>query len=315
MKEYSDIRCEQKSNGQPMIYRTMRLINCMSSGIRYTREELCGKIDISRSSFFNYIATLRKVGFCIECREGRYRMLHIDDSLKEFSQLVHFSEEEAYLVNKAIDSISPSNMMKASLKNKLMSVYNVASLQEYTICRNYAERIDCLTKAIHNREAVMILSYCSSNSDSIRDRTVEPFAFTGNCRNLIAYDLESGSVKCFSPARMGDVLRLPQKWTHEDEHKVPETDIFDMMGDGRHHVKVRMDARARNLLEEEWPRAVKHIRKEGGCSWTLETEVCSMEGIGRFLLGLPDHTEIIEGPDLKEYMREKLEKALKKLQK
>ena len=296
----------------PALHKMMKLINCMSSGIKYTREELQEKMGISRSTFFNYISTLRDSGFCVKCSDGRYQMLHIDRSLKEFSQLVHFSDEEAYLINMAIDSIHPTNMLKANVKNKLMAVYDVASLQDYTICRNCAERIDNLTKAIHNREAVVLKDYCSSNSDTVRDRLVEPFAFTTDCRNLFAYDLESGTVKCFSPARMGDVQLTSQAWKNEDSHRIPKTDIFDMTGDRESHVRILLDARARNLLEEEYPKSVKYISQVKKNSWMLDTYVCKLEGIARFVMGLPLHTVICEGEDLKRYIS-KVTKASKEL--
>ena len=40
--------------------------------------------------------------------------------------------------------------------------------------------------------------------------------------------------------------------------------------------------------------------------WELTTEVCNMEGIGRFVMGLYDEIRIIDAPELERYLREKI---------
>ena len=306
MKEFPMKGTEGRpSHGQERLCRTLRLLCRMASGVRYSRDELCSKEGIGRTTFFCDLAALRSAGFALECTDGLYSVVKIDESMKEFSQIVRFTEEEAYLVNRAIDSICPSNMMKAELKNKLMAVYSVCSMQEYTICRSYGERMDILDRAIRGRRMVRIIGYCSSHSGTICDRTVEPFAYTGECRNVVAWDVERGAVRYFSPARMNDVALLDREWENADRHVMPVTDIFDMSGERTYHVRVRLDARARNLLEEERPKAVMHLTREDGCSWVLDTEVCSREGIGRFVMGLACDTEILEGSELIGFVRRK----------
>ena len=102
---------------------------------------------------------------------------------------VCFTEEEAYIIDKAIDSICPSNRLKGSLKDKLLSVYDTCSLQKYSVSEGLGDRISTLSRSIRNKEQVILRRYCSSHSESVRDRRVEPFSFTLNCKSLAAYDL------------------------------------------------------------------------------------------------------------------------------
>ena len=293
--EISDKRFDQNMTGQPSVYRTFRIMYLLSSGVYRSVEDLMKDIDCSRSTVKRSISTLRKAGYNVECIDGRYRITHINPSLEEFSQIVHFSEEEAYIIDMAIDSICPSNRMKGDLKDKLMSVYDTCSLQRYSLSVGLSERISTLNKAIRNKEQVMLRNYCSSHSDSVKDRMVEPFSFTLNCKSLAAYDLEDGKVKFFSPSRMASVEQLGRKWEHEDRHRMPDTDIFEMSGDRNIHVRILLTARAKNLLEEEYPKSVPFISESVQGRWILETDLCSPEGACRFVTGLPQDTTVQEG--------------------
>lgn len=313
MERKEDIKLEQAAFGQPQIERAFSLLRRLVSGIYYTREELQEGLCISRSTFMRYIHTLRAAGFDVECLPGgRYRIARVAECLTDFSQIVHFSREEAFLIDQAIDCVCPTNRMKANLKNKLLSIYHTTPLHRYSLCKDNGEIIDAITEGIQNHECVLFSSYCSSNSGDIRDRIVEPIEFTADCRNVVCMDLECGMVKLFSPYRMKSATRLEKRWTHTKDHAVPETDIFDMSGDRSIGVRLLMKARARNLMEEEWPKSVPYIMDQGNGSWMLNTRVCSVKGIGRFVLGLPDDVEILEGDELREYVRVQAVKWLRK---
>lgn len=67
---------------------------------------------------------------------------------------------------------------------------------------------------------------------------------------------------------------------------------------------------AKNLLIEEYPLAEKDLRKEGD-KWILDTKVSGMEGVGRFVIGLAHEITILESDELKEYIRNFVERYLK----
>ena len=67
-------------------------------------------------------------------------------------------------------------------------------------------------------------------------------------------------------------------------------------------------------LVEEYPRAKDCITpdKREANTWYFTTDVCRMEGIGRFYIGLAGHIQILEGDELKKYAKEYAEKFLNK---
>ena len=53
---------------------------------------------------------------------------------------------------------------------------------------------------------------------------------------------------------------------------------------------------------EEYPLAEKDLGKSGG-AYIFDAEVCALEGVGRFVSGLAADIEILEGDELRDYIR------------
>lgn len=69
-------------------------------------------------------------------------------------------------------------------------------------------------------------------------------------------------------------------------------------------VKLALTMRARNLLVEEYPLAEERISEVNG-RWIYEGTVRSLEGVGRFVMGLMDQVEILQGEALRQFVLEK----------
>ncbi len=67
-------------------------------------------------------------------------------------------------------------------------------------------------------------------------------------------------------------------------------------------VSLKLNLRAANLLVEEFPLASKYLTQLSQNEWMLVTDVCSMDGVGRFVMGLLDDIEIVESPELQKYI-------------
>lgn len=63
---------------------------------------------------------------------------------------------------------------------------------------------------------------------------------------------------------------------------------------------------AKNLLIEEFPKAKEFVKGQKGDEnvWYFTTDICRIEGIGRFYIGLANHIQILEGEELKNYAME-----------
>ena len=67
-------------------------------------------------------------------------------------------------------------------------------------------------------------------------------------------------------------------------------------------VKLKLGRLSYNLLMEEYPLAERYISTLDKDHWLLNTQVANLQGVGRFVIGLMDDIEIIESPELKDYI-------------
>ena len=295
---------------QPKIERLLRLMKMLTANVEYSVDDLAERLDMSRRTIYRYIDTFREAGFVIKKSGDCIRLDKESPHFKDISQLVHFTEEEAVILRRAIESIDDTNLLKQNLKRKLYSVYDSRTLADTVVRGRNAGNVHALIDAIQNKECVVLCGYKSSHS--ARDRKVEPFAFTTNYVNVWCLDREDGKCKIFKTARIDSVRPTGEAWQCEAQHQQGFIDIFRMISTGgeRIHVKVRLGRLAHNLLLEEYPLSEGFITPcEGGQeSWMLETDVANLQGVGRFVAGLLDDVRIEESPELEEYINRYIER-------
>ena len=287
---------------QPKIERLLRLMKMMSGSVNYSIDELSDKLDMSVRTIYRYIDTFKEAGFAVTKMYGNiYRLGKMPRNAPDLDKLIYFSEEEALLVNSLIDSLSPSNSLKANLKDKLSVIYNSTSIADYVTGKSNAALIEALGEAMRSEKAAVLRNYQSGHSGTIRDRLVEPFAFTSDYVDLWAYDLEDGKNKIFKISRVEEVSVLETPWAHGAEHRRQGQDVFYMSGDVPHHVRLQMSVKAKNLLFEEFPLACKDCHRDG-TSWILDTQVYGFEGVCRFFVGLAEDIKILESDEFKAFV-------------
>ncbi len=291
---------------QPKIERVLRLMTLMSGSRLYTVDELADKLDTSYRSIYRYIDTFKDCGFAVEKVRGNvYRLAKLSPKYPNLDKLVYFSEEEAYLVNHLIDRLDPTNALKAGLQRKLAAIYSSTSIADYIDKQSNAANVEALSAAVRDRCAVRLLRYESGHSGQVRDRHVEPFGFTTNYIDVWAYDLEDGRNKIFKISRMEEVEVLDgEPWAHEREHERQGMDVFRMAGREEFRIRLRLSMKAKNLLVEEYPLAERDLLPDGDGAWILDTGICAVAGVGRFVAGLPGEIEILEGEPLRAFLHE-----------
>lgn len=171
-------------------------------------------------------------------------------------------------------------------------------------------KLGTIEKAIVEKKCVCLKRY--SSASGIRDRRVEPFKVTGGGKFVWCYDLEGLKSKQYSISRAADILLLNESWTHQREHKSLDTDIFNWSGDKAMHIELQMDNMACNILKDEYPQSEKYLTSiNGGDAWILSADVFRCEAPGRFIIGLVDHVNILQGEELKDYVEGYIKKHFK----
>lgn len=294
---------------QPKIERLLRLMKLMTGNVNYTVNDLAERIGTTYRSVYRYIDTFKDAGFVVQnLGGGVYKLGKESRHFKDISQLVHFTDEEAHIVNQLIEALDDTNMLKQNLRRKLTSIYDCTSMAQSIVRGRNAQNVNALLEAMTQRRQVILRDYASSNTGVVRDRVVEPFGFTTNYVQVWCYEVDSGLNKIFKTSRIGSVDILDDTWQHAESHEEGYIDIFRMTGFEQHRVCIRLGMMAHNLLLEEYPLAERDIIPQGD-SWLLDTKVCNYRGVGRFVLGLMDDVEVLENEEFKEYLRTKLQEA------
>ena len=268
---------------QPKIERMLRLMMLLTANNRYTVEELSSKLDTSIRTIYRYIDTFKEAGFLINKSGDYFRIDKRSKYFKDISQLVHFTEEEAYILNSAECVIKGEN----------------------------ARNVNSIIEAIENKKQIVLHNYTSAHSKNVSDRLVEPLSFTTNYIQVWAYEVSSGKNKLFKLSRIGSVEVLENDWEFESEHKEGLMDLFRINSFEQIPIKLKLGLRASSLLVEEYPLAEKYLSPapDSPSFPILETYVCGYEGVGRFVLGLLDDIEILEGDGLKDFLKKRMQLA------
>ena len=289
---------------QPKFERMLLLIKLMTGNTNMTIDDLARRLNTTYRSIYRYIDTFKDAGFVVQkVGAGIYQLVSVKKKVPDLNKIVYFSEEEASVLSSLIEGLDNTNTLKQNLNRKLAAVYECAPVTDFIDKKSNAMNVRELSEAIKDKRQVILRGYKSSHSKTTSDRRIEPFGFTTNHIHVWGYDLGDGKNKMFGISRIGEVEILDCEWEHQREHHKDGIDIFHMPGDAKTRVRLELGQMARNLLLEEYPLAESSLTKKDETHWILDTEVCAMQGVGRFVIGLADDIKIIESPELKEYLR------------
>ncbi len=291
---------------QNKIKSTLHLMMLLSNGYGMTIDQIMTRLNATERTARRYLETLREVGFIIpRPKNGYYQIEEIASTHKGINKLLHFSEEEAYVLQRAIDSLSGDSMIKQNLAKKLYSLYKSDRVADIMVKESGSENIHRLNEAIKSKKQVLLKNYLSAHSNSRKDRLIEPFKFTTNYVSTWGYEVESGSCKMFKNTRIQSVELLHDAWKYADYHYAKFTDIFRMTSGERSSVELKLTVRACELLKEEYPLAEKYITTISDNEFLLKTDISGFHGVGRFIMGLFGEIEIISPIELKDYILER----------
>ncbi len=179
------------------------------------------------------------------------------------------------------------------------------------------EKTRRILEAKKNQMSIIFKDYPSKNRT--KDRNVEAYYVFQDIDAVICYDLDDRKNKEYKISRIGKVEFTDQPWRNQLKHRSePKVDIFKMLEQEKgipYHIVLRLSPYAKTLLTEEFPRSrsLMEPSRRGTRNrltesvdkqyWTLETDVYRLESVGRFCMGLMNQVSIVEGVELKTYIK------------
>lgn len=275
-------------NEHKSLKTVLELIRLLHQPSGYMIERLAQRFGVTTRSVYRYINVLQELGFEIEKHGDRYRMI-----LRRDAQLMMplFSSEETDTLRDSVLAIHDRHPLKPTLLKKLRFFSDTDFIAEIIEDHITAGHIKSLIQAIREKKQIWLRHYSSPNSQTTRDRLVEPIRFSSNLRYLYAYEPELKSLRQFKPERIGKTEITKHTFNQTAEHTITSIDAFGMNGQPRTFVQLKLSQRARHLLTEEFPEVNPLPSHE-----VTQLTVHGFEGIGRFVLGLPGEIEVL-GPE------------------
>lgn len=273
----------------------------------HSAAELAEVLGTSKRNLYYVIKQMEDYGFVIHHLHRRYLLDPHSPFFQDIARTVDFTQEQAFYMYRLLSEVdNKSNPMAGLLRRKLTRYYHLNEFSPTWRDRLVYNNVQQLQCAVNQRRVVVLHGYSSGHSQTVKDRLVEPFLFLGDKADIRAYEPSSGLNKTFKISRIAEVEVMNDFWQHEDRHRQLFTDMFMFSSEERIPICLRLDLLAHSLMCEEYPHAAELMKPDGRNHWVLTTDVANYVGIGRFILGLYDHVEIVYGDGLKRYLRERL---------
>lgn len=260
----------------------------------YTKRQLADRYDVSPDTIKGDFTAFRNAGFVVDYDEQYRYALQENKAYRQLRDLLHFNEEEQFMLAAAIDQIAGHSRSGGRLKRKLASLYDYHRLGHAYLRRPYLTKVDLLLKAKETRKQVILKDYRSSNSNVVSDRRVEPFHPSPPDDLVQAYDVEVGALRHYRISRFTRVELTGHQWEHSHLHRVVPSDPFRIVDSKQKMVHLRMRVGAYNELTERFPLTKAYVQE------SEEPDVYDLQcmvnhrflGLTNFILG--NHHQVIE---------------------
>lgn len=282
--------------------RLFRLIRMLTGNKGYTVAEMTKELGVSQRSIYYYLTYLKDNGFVVFRSGDTYRIDRHSPFIIELARYNQFSDEDLRTIHSVLMMVGDKSQTATELLFKLERTCNFDALNSTPALKRLSNNTAKLAKAIREEQVVRLVNYSSPHSSTVKDRYVEPYLLLNSNQDVRCFELGSNMNKTFKVTRADSIEIMDMHWLHADEHTQMFTDLFMFSGPDHQSVKLRLDRLAYNLFCEEYPLGRKYITPDGDDHWVLELEVCDFRGVGRFVLGLYEHIDVLANNDFIKYV-------------
>lgn len=275
---------------QHKILRVFQLINLLKSKPAKSIRTLAKTLDIDNRSIYRYFDLLRELGFQLEKDTYSRFCILSDDSEEGFM----FTAEESVWLNELISTSGKDNILKDAILKKLYVNSEIKIQGKQFFKAHLSKLVEQANVAIKTKQQVLLKKYYSANSQNIEDRLVEPIHFTDNFQHLVAYEVNTHTIKHFHIERITEIELLEKSFQFAEQHRTSETDVFGFASNGEQfEVELLMSLRAYVFLKEEYPATTPYLKYDKRLDqYRLKVKVNNMAPVERFIKGLEGEVEL-----------------------
>lgn len=282
---------------QQKLFRVFRLLQLLSQRPYRTVPHLARVLETSRETTYKYLRLLESVGYQIDKDEQNRYFLLVDYA--PGNELI--DTEEAGFLQDLLWQAPAGHLLRDRILHKLNRQFTLRPLVQSLGKFQVYEHIHTLGQAIESNRRVRLHNYLSGENERTQ-RYCEPVEFLENYTYLWAFDLDRQDYRQFKLDRIGrvEILEEAAATTHDSR----TSDLFGWTGSRWLPLRLRLSTRAYQLLLEEYPAAKPFTRSSQG-KLLFDGMVRDWRGVGRFILGLPGEIEVLEPPELLDYLHQR----------
>lgn len=290
--------------------RVLLLLNLLiDQPYGHTIAQLATRFGVSRDTIRGDMEAIQNAGF-VTNMDSYFRYGIIEEKpFRKLQDLLHFTEEDQTLLERAIDHIEPHTRSARTLKKKLGSLYDFRKLGYSYLKKPYLKKVDKLLEAIEQRKQIVLENYHSTSGNMVSNRRIEPFHLSPPEDMLHGFDLDKNEIRHFRISRIAKIKFLQDGWQFEKRHKILTSDPFRIVNNEQIMVRIVMKVGGYNGLRELYPLTEKYIEQKGEGVYQLDCLVNKkFTNVGSFLLGFHEHILEIEPMELREWLCSQMER-------
>ncbi len=222
---------------------------------------------------------------------------------------IHVDSYRGDMVHFHPDCRRPEEIHESYIRTSGATVPMSHEVRDQTLLKKYHLAGDkegvgmaAIYEARNSKKRVLLIEYTSRSG--VKDREIEVFQVFPESKCILAYDVAARDVRLFKTLRWKDAKILDKNCTQSSSSKRDlRPDIFGFVFDPSkpiYNVEVRLTHYGALLLQEEYPGAESVLTLTGHKEypWLLTLSLNTLEGIGRFVRGLPSECLVDKGTDL-----------------
>jgi proteasome accessory factor C len=290
---------------EPKIFNLLRLIRLLLTPPAKDLYRLAEILEVTDRSVRRYFDDLRYVGFPVDQEQNRFLISNFKQLPIDISY--GFSiEESAYLQN--VLTSTQDSPLRSSIIQKIFQGSELQLISDTFVKQIDTQLVERLGSAIREKRQVILRNYQSIESQTVKDRTVEPLRFVSQYTQIRCYEPRSQKVKSYSVGRIEKVELLDTPQSYDGD--ISPTDAFGLTSEEEIFVELALTEKAYLIMQDEFPLTKPHLKIENKGRF-YRGYVRSYRGIGRFILSLPGEIEIIEPQGLKDFLNGEIQKYKK----
>ena len=265
---------------QHKILRVLQLITYLQESPHKSVQQLSTFLDTTERTVYRYLDLLRECGFDLHKDSGQRFFIE-----KEDNDPIRFTSQEAQFLKELVLTTGKKSKLKDAVLSKIYMGSELPMVATHLLNAKNSKIVERLSKAMMNKEQVILKKYQSINTETTSERIVEPFGFTENYQTVMAFEISSEKNKTYNIDRIGSVEYTSQSFQFESNHEEQIPDIFGFAYSGKKYpIKLAMTMKEYLLLKDQYPLITSFVKyRSQKDQYVLEVEVNDLRPLKGYL--------------------------------